>query len=500
MDNTQSFESISDWVEKNYPRETSRFSKSSLSDVRQKLDATKLNIKDGEKRVTEVNNKLSALKLALNIREAELSGMSSSLAILQEIEASLAEALKNEQLSGLITLNANDIANVFKMCGNDFLFMLAKDQSVEVYFYKPTSTCGEAVIPPVIYNARYSFSSGKVRFSGVTAYPTLSTRRDSNGSGYDSKFHPHISSLNGDEYSYQSSGRKAFYGNVCTGNFIDVLSTHKTGDDINELEDHMILLNTLLNTYSPASPYIRPDQINKLYNSNGIVNHIGQNIYLPSTDKSKYILSPDLNVGIINAYISSGKLPIKAVVKTSDIRDFLNQITVDTENVYEKFHSVLSEVSSKLDSDSAYEQRAIIEFIDNKFKTLFYTTNVHLDKIIAENTPLYTILNLYHSLPSVLENLTKEHGSSINLRDVLPSILEMQQILENDKERLMHLKIPNRGSLLSKSYEELEKYIKVLDGGTPETPESDSNTSELRYEYAVDDEIEDEDMELEEDN
>ena len=499
MENTQSFESISDWVEKNYPRETIRFSKSSLSDVRQKLDATKLNIKDGEKRVVEVSNKLSALKLALNIREAELSGMSSSLAILQEIEASLTESLKNEKLTGLVTLNANDIANVFKMCGNDFLFMHAKDQSVEVFFYKPTSTCGESVIPPVIYNARYDFSSGRVRFSRVTAYPTLSTGRDSNGSGYDSKFHPHIGSLKGDEYSYQSSERKAFHGNVCTGNFIDVLSTHKTGDDINELEDHMILLNTLLNTYSPASPYIRPDQINKLYNSYGIVNHISQNIYLPSTDKSRYILSPDLNVAIINAYISAGKLPIKAVVKTSDIRSFLNQTTIGTESVYDKFYAVISEVASTLTTDSAYSAYNILEFIDNKLKKLFYTGNEQLDKTIAENTSLYTMLNLYNSLPNVLKELEKIHGSRIALREVLPNILDMQQILMNDKENLTRIMITNRGSLLSKSCEELEKYIKVLDGGTPET--ADNTTGEWRYEYAVDDvEIEEEDIESEEYN
>ena len=430
--------------------------------------------------------------------------MSSSLVILQEIEASLTEALKNEKLTGLVTLNANDIANVFKMCGNDFLFMYAKDQSVEVYFYKPTSTCGEAAIATVIYCVKYSFNNGKIKFSGVTAYPTLSTRRDSNGSGYDSKFHPHIGSLNGDEYSYRSTVRMAFYGNVCTGNFIDVLSTHKTGDDINELEDHMILLNTLLNTYSPASPYIRPDQINGLYNSNGIVNHISQNIYLPSTDKSKYILSPDLNVAIINAYISAGKLPIKAVVKTSDIRSFLNQVAVGTENVYKKFHSVLSEVSSALDSDSAYEQRAIIEFIDNKFKTLFYTTNVQLDKIIAENTSIYTILKLYQDLPSVLGDLSGTYGNHIKLREVLPKILDMKQILEDDKETLAHLEVSNKSSLLSESYSSLVEYLNHLDGvqsGKVEESEH-PQPAPLEYQYEVDgdEEIEDEDHEFEEDN
>lgn len=143
------------------------------------------------------------------------------------------------------TINEESFVNFFKAIGCRFVSLSFNDGSEAFIMYlRPASMISKTiVIPPTIVTLTYGNNNNLYTLNGATVTPcAYPCPVGINGDHY---FHPHV----------RAAGSSRLKPEVCLGNLWDKILSANVALTISGYEDHAILINTLLSTYNPESPF-----------------------------------------------------------------------------------------------------------------------------------------------------------------------------------------------------------------------------------------------------
>lgn len=159
-----------------------------------------------------------------------------------ENKKAMLEKLASKAIGADLTkFNGADFDAKLKPLGMRFLAMDASQDYTYVYVVREAKPVSYIVAPPMIVRLIYAMSGshGNVYKLHKAEVGFLVHFGD-----YGGHSHPHV----------QSGG--GFFRGVCLGNFFDILSNSRVPTTVSHWYDHVIMLDQLLSTYNPASPYI----------------------------------------------------------------------------------------------------------------------------------------------------------------------------------------------------------------------------------------------------
>lgn len=157
----------------------------------------------------------------------------------------------------------------FKSIGMTFISLKLSNSGNEAVlsFVRPASFINSLPVQPMVCSLSYRENNGVLVVSYAYCYVGLQARNN---------HHPHIS---GDS--------------VCMGNYFDVLQNQGSDLMLESYQDHVIMLDSLLSTYNPDSPYLSIDQIITNLSSYGMSEYTTS----VSVDSTSYVtvVNPKLN-------------------------------------------------------------------------------------------------------------------------------------------------------------------------------------------------------------
>ena len=221
-----------------YVTDSTQFS----SDVIASLDAGTMNgaLSDA---IEEVNSrKTKSDRLVSKLEELEREKNRTKLSILTEKQLlkkanDTLEAVKKVVADlpkpDTSIFSTDKLEKFFEGIGLVFVALQIKGNGLEaeLKFIRPSKMVSSLPVPPMLIKMYYCRNnSSALSFYNVTVSSNISVEN-----GY---YHPHISSVD-----------------ICLGNYVDVLDAHDVSMGLSSYQDHVLLLDQLLSTYNPDSPY-----------------------------------------------------------------------------------------------------------------------------------------------------------------------------------------------------------------------------------------------------
>lgn len=236
---------------------------SDLEYIKSAIEDSNYTIKANQQRIQQLITEMDTTKINLNIEKQKLiiNEKRSSVISKAFLEASL-----NTDSD---YLNVESMSRFFEKLNCRFLRLEINSDGERAYLYfvRENSFINALPVPPLLICMEYRKTKGKLTIKSVNTYAVIGTN---------SYIHPHISSGG----STQS---------ICLGNFIDVLNDNNYSCMLDGYQDQVLLLNNLLHTYNPDSPYRTIDSI---------IGDISKGIYLHTDlqvffDSSQYVFATE---------------------------------------------------------------------------------------------------------------------------------------------------------------------------------------------------------------
>ncbi len=270
--------------------------KATLSNVQQSYESVKHDTLELKR---QVNNSLVEQNVYKQlVRKSELK--------VKHLEKTVAESSNDFKCD---FLNREAMAQFFESIGLRFISLNITQSGSEAHlsYVRPPRLISTLPVQPMIVTMYYELKNGTLRFKRPDITTVLSS------STY---MHPHISGES-----------------VCMGNYFDVFDSDNYSVQLDGYQDQVILLENLLSTFNPDSPYARIDQIIM-----GLVKGVSFSPYeyciarsssytfinpKLSTDGNSYFYAHDLITEEMyrDYYAMLGNMPIKDTVQ--DIIDSL---------------------------------------------------------------------------------------------------------------------------------------------------------------------------------
>jgi hypothetical protein len=265
--------------------------KQEISQSLNQLENIKANIEGYESNILEYRHKIEKAKIQKTVEQQREPKLKNKITQL--------EALASQVPAKLDMFNVDTATSFFKSNGLRFINLkicVGSDYS-QLYYVKPAFKIESLAVPPLLICINYKNNNGLVSFYSVDAQTAI------HYGGSDHVIHPHI-----------SSG-----GSVCLGNYVDVMNDNNISLDINNYMDHVLLVNNLLSTYNPDSPYQNIAYIiNKMLSKNHVT--CGDK-FLGTLSSNNFNLSDKYYAGLAD-YQGSFAFNPKFIFSQEELRGF----------------------------------------------------------------------------------------------------------------------------------------------------------------------------------
>lgn len=298
-------------------------------------------------------------------------------------------------------LNREEMSKFFEGIGLRFVSLSIQDRGSYAYltYIRPSKMISTLPVQPMIISLYYELKNNALRFrKPIVRYSFTS----------ETYMHPHISNES-----------------VCMGNYFDVFENEAFSVQLDGYQDQVLLLESLLSTFNPDSPYARIDQIIKGISSGVRFNQVdvcidqGSDCYTLINPKlitggSRYFYVHDLitEEPYRDYYAMLGNMPIRDTVQ--DIIDSLpNEYRDgDSENEnFEHFDSIRSSLNKMFGVQlSPVEDYAYYEEDDDYYNLSEDNFGDMVELWIKELTPLLLSDDFFefNNLPDLTEIFSRE--------------------------------------------------------------------------------------------
>lgn len=336
-------------------------SKDALNKYKANLNSTERNIEDYKKAMED-------LKLKSMMYHSEMHRLERKLKALENV------ASKQSNDTVLKELTAKKFDDFLRPLGLRFFTVhsTSSGETIILTLAREAKPVSYVITPPLLLRITYTYNreNGTYYLNGIRAMPLVHFNEPT---GY---VHPHI-----------NSSSDTFKG-VCMGNYLDVLRTHKVPTQFSNWQDHCLLLDQLLSTYNPDSPYIGIQELASRMRRDGYTindrDETGNSVTIDSASKfvlfaegleQNTVYNPEniLTKGMFDRF----EQQVHALDTKTLLTDLIAHLTMiyftDEETSYEKLNEFISsmpiEVSGMEDlSDYSGAEGEYIE--EDQFETL----------------------------------------------------------------------------------------------------------------------------------
>lgn len=213
------------------------------------LARVKSNLSSAERAIQDYKNALEEQKLKQLLLDTEVYRIERKLKALEKVSS-------KSTVSGVLeSLTAKKFDDFMRPMGLRFFSMhtSSSGETIIFTFVREAKPISYVITPPLVLRIIYSYNRDHSTYylNHAKAIPLIYFN---NIKGH---VHPHI-----------ISGSDTFK-NICMGNYLDVLRASKVPSTFSNWQDHVLLLDQLLSTYNPDSPYIGISDLAAQMRSNG---------------------------------------------------------------------------------------------------------------------------------------------------------------------------------------------------------------------------------------
>lgn len=258
-----------------------------------------INVESKASDIVTYRDALENSKIQKKVYETKLSVLKKQLSALEKV-ASQASTEFNCDF-----LKPERLEKFFASIGMKFLNITFRSNYNEgvLRFIRPARMIGCLPVQPMILAIKYKNNNDVLMLYNVFCEYALDT-------SYSYNVHPHVGS--------------GFAGSVCLGNYNDILEEQSVPLVMEAYQDHVILLDQLLSTYNPDSPFRRIDEI--------LVDFVKKELRF--TDMQLSVIGDTSGVAILHSKLSTTRY-------VYNIRDLI------TRTLYEEYYEMMSHVKYK---------------------------------------------------------------------------------------------------------------------------------------------------------
>lgn len=213
------------------------------------LARVKNNLSSAERAIQDYKNALEEQKRKQLLMNTEVYRIERKLKALEKV------ASKSTVSGVLETLTAKKFDDFMRPMGLRFFSMHTSSSGEAITFtlVREAKPISYVITPPLVLRIIYSYNRDHSTYHlhSTKAMPLIYFNN------INEYVHPHI-----------NSGSDTFKS-ICMGNYLDVLRASKVPSTFSNWQDHVLLLDQLLSTYNPDSPYIGISELASQMRSNG---------------------------------------------------------------------------------------------------------------------------------------------------------------------------------------------------------------------------------------
>lgn len=239
--------------------------------------------------IDQYNMRIVELKLKKGVAHQKARRSEENIS---KLKCKLSKVDLNQDLS---FLERNQMETFFNNLGLEFIkYQISKYEADNAYihFVRPTRMISILPTPPMQITLYYGKVNGDLVLKKISADISIGTDND--------YLHPHISDS----------------GNICMGNFFDVMNENGISYGLDGYQDHVLLLENLLNTFNSDSPYSRIDKI---------ITNLANNIYFKANNFF-YIENSDYFVMPSDAYKGYNRILETELITRKRLEDYFTAL------------------------------------------------------------------------------------------------------------------------------------------------------------------------------
>lgn len=213
------------------------------------LARVKSNLSYAEREIQNYKNALEEQKRKQLLLDTEVYRIERKLKALEKV------ASKSTVSGVLESLTAKKFDEFMRPMGLRFFSMHTSSSGETIIFtlVREAKPISYVITPPLVLRIIYSYNRDHSTYylNSAKAMPLIYFDE------INRYVHPHINSSS------------EHFKNICMGNYLDVLRASKVPSTFSNWQDHVLLLDQLLSTYNPDSPYIGISELAAQMRSNG---------------------------------------------------------------------------------------------------------------------------------------------------------------------------------------------------------------------------------------
>ena len=246
-----------------------------IATTRASITTVQNNISSSSRDIASYESGLLDVKRRMMLYTTEKERLDKKLKILEKV------AIKAMNTEALEKLDATKFDAFLRPMGLRFFSCHAVSGADAVYLYvvREAKPISYIVAPPLMLRIRYGFNRDYNTYTLTEARAMPLVHYHSQ----DYYVHPHINSSSD------------MFKSVCLGNYFDILTRNKVPSTFSNWQDHCLLLDQLLSTYNPDSPYIRIDELARSIKQYGykINDRENTNNYIQIDSNCKFVILAD---------------------------------------------------------------------------------------------------------------------------------------------------------------------------------------------------------------
>ncbi len=299
---------------------------------KKKIESAQSVIISNNNRIKELENQKNSYRADQIKREVEIRHLTKINSILE------AEGTKVD--CSFDMLNEEEIVKFMEAIGCKFVSLAFGDNTAVLTYIKNATKLHTLTIPPMVVKIEYYITDGTYFISNAyckaSHVPALNSSREA-------YFHPHIRIIN-------CSENNVFFGEVCMGNYFDQLRSSNVQFTLANFQDHVILLNNLISTYNPDSPFITLHDLKYNYSYRELLPVMGRVNILH--DCPVAIISPELRSTSRTLFSVQDIIPRSFLAKFNQL---VNESPKDMETYFDMCQTIaqgnIDNITDNYDSD-----------------------------------------------------------------------------------------------------------------------------------------------------
>jgi hypothetical protein len=204
----------------------------SIREMSVDIGAKSENLRRHKEDIVQHSKSIEDLKIHINIFTQKLKRDEVALKKLVNLQAMSTDKVD------LSFLEVEKLEKFFSNLGLKFIVLSVSNTGNYAYlrFVRPSKPISYIYSPPYLVTIKYSLRNGLLIFHSVAVDSSVTTHQ--------SYTHPHVSS-----------------NNICLGNYLDVMNKNDYSLGLDGYQEQVLMIDQLLSTYNPDSPYHRVDEI-----------------------------------------------------------------------------------------------------------------------------------------------------------------------------------------------------------------------------------------------